>query len=175
MSFAVGYRQPNSATESNFRHFGGFGFSIVSVSTLISTATTTTSRHREGLEVCKAGQIELIVPFTMSFLGIRSLHASCSRSIINHVLVQVQPPRQHSLPLVSKTILSRHFTGTGLHSQRQVLGRITPKRIAIPFTPGSTSGNSDIPHASIWRPILVRHVSPRSEINVLGVLLMGLN
>jgi rhomboid-like protein len=38
----------------------------------------------------------------------------------------------------------------------QALGRITPKRIAIPLPPGSTSGQGGLPRRSVWRPVVVR-------------------
>ena len=58
--------------------------------------------------------------------------------------------RQPFLP--SPRSISRAFSNVPSPAARQALGRITPKRIAVPLPPGSGNG---LPKASVWRPIVV--------------------
>jgi len=54
----------------------------------------------------------------------------------------------------SRTMSGRRtFMNSGASTQRQVLGRITPKRIAVRLPPGSGSG--EIPKRSVLTPTLV--------------------
>jgi len=51
----------------------------------------------------------------------------------------------------------RSITTTAASTQRQVLGRITPKRIAVRLPPGS--GGGDIPKRSVLTPTLVSYTT----------------
>jgi len=100
--------------------------------------TMTPKAVRPGIEVI------------MSFFVPRFPVAGPSRSFLTaqhplRTVARIHPPCQ---PLQSRDfsiLVSRHA--------RQVLGRITPKRIAVPLPEGSGNG---LPHASLWRPIVVR-------------------
>ncbi len=63
--------------------------------------------------------------------------------------------RPHRIARPSQT---RDFSILVSRHARPALGKITPKRIAIPLPRDSGNG---LPHASIWRPIIVR--SPASS------------
>ncbi|WOO78596.1 Presenilins-associated rhomboid-like protein, mitochondrial [Vanrija pseudolonga] len=66
-------------------------------------------------------------------------------------------PVPHS-PLVNALRIPRYTPSRSIHSSplsaaRQAIGKITPKRIAIPLGEG-TSGREGMPKASVWRPIV---------------------
>ncbi|KAK4687659.1 hypothetical protein P7C73_g2468, partial [Tremellales sp. Uapishka_1] len=66
-------------------------------------------------------------------------------------------PALHPLPQRSCPTLRAHISTVPPQPARQVLGRITPKRIAIEVPPGSplsSSRNGTLPEKSIWRPLL---------------------
>lgn len=63
----------------------------------------------------------------------------------------LQPPCFAAGP--SRTISRRTIMNSAGSAQRQVLGRITPKRIAVRLPPGSGSG--EIPKRSVLTPTLV--------------------
>ncbi|KAK1922274.1 hypothetical protein DB88DRAFT_390088 [Papiliotrema laurentii] len=80
----------------------------------------------------------------MSFLGMRSLFASSSRSIC----------RQTPLPLKSQRLTHHRWNSSAPEPTRHPIGRITPKRIAVRIPRSTGQESQGIPSASIWRPIV---------------------
>jgi hypothetical protein len=78
----------------------------------------------------------------MSFLGIRQLTASCSRSALRSSV--------HSTPRTPFQV--KRFSSTEPPPARHPIGRIIPKRIAVRVPRQQAS---DVPEPTIWQPIVV--------------------
>ena len=101
--------------------------------------------------------------------------ASCSRSIRVSGSRSATAVLRNTLPLPKTRTPLRGFTSGSQTAARQALGRITPKRIAIPISPGGgIPRDASLPTPSIWRPIIVSTKSSIPGSRLMRSVLLGI-